>query len=75
MPDLLEAEKLLDRTSWQFLDELEQGHYYDLEFLMVYGLKLKILERHQEYATSKGREGLDGIRTMDLPLAWEDSQG
>jgi hypothetical protein len=70
MTDLLEAEKSLDRTTWQFLNELEQGHYYDLEFLMVYGVKLKILKRHQEYGTSKGREALDGIRAMDLPVEW-----
>ena len=70
MPDLLEAEKLLDRTCWQFLDDLAGGHYYDLEFLICYGLKLKILERHHEYKSSKGNDAFDEIRTMELPVDW-----
>ena len=70
MPDLLEAEKLLDRIGWQFLDDLTGGHYYDLEFLVCYGLKLKILERHHEYKSSKGNNAFDEIRTMELPVDW-----
>ncbi len=70
MPDLLEAEKLLDRTCWQFLDDLAGGHYYDLEFLICYGLKLKILKRHHEYKSSKGSEAFDEIKAMDLPVDW-----
>ncbi|MCK5083090.1 MAG: DUF2764 family protein [Candidatus Omnitrophica bacterium] len=70
MPDLLEAERLLDRTAWQFLDDLAGGHYYDLEFLICYGLKLKILEKHHQYKSSKGNEVFDGIKTMELPVDW-----
>ncbi len=70
MPDLLEAEKLFDRTCWQFLDDLVGGHYYDLEFLICYGLKLKILERHQEHLSLKGNDIFDSIRTMELPISW-----
>lgn len=70
MPDLLEAEKLLDRTCWQFLDDLVGGHYYDLEFLICYGLKLNILERHHQYKSLQGKEAFDEIRTMELPVDW-----
>ena len=71
MPDLLEAEKLLDQKCWQFLDDLAGGHYYNLEFLICYGLKLKILERHHEYQSSKGAEVFDEIRVMEIPVHWD----
>lgn len=42
---ILEAERLLDRERWLILDELAAGHYFDLDFLIAYALKLLILER------------------------------
>lgn len=42
---LLEGEKILDRARWDFLDELLVGHYFDLDFLIIYAYKLLILER------------------------------
>lgn len=44
-PSILEAERLLDRERWLILDELAAGHYFDLDFLISYALKLLILER------------------------------
>jgi len=44
-PSFLEAERLLDQKRWQVLDELAFGHYFDIDFLIIYGLKLLILER------------------------------
>jgi len=40
-----DAEKMLDQARWDFLDDLGRGHYFDFDALLVYGLKLKILER------------------------------
>ena len=42
---VLEAEKMLDQARWSFLEELNFGHYFDFDYLLIYGLKLKILER------------------------------
>ena len=42
---VLEAEKILDQERWNFLESLSFGHYFDFDFLLVYVLKLKILER------------------------------
>ncbi len=42
---ILEAERYLDLERWRLLDELVMGHYFDLDFLLVYALKLSILER------------------------------
>jgi hypothetical protein len=44
-PFLLEAEKILDQERWRALDEFLLGHYFDLDFLIIYCLKLLILER------------------------------
>lgn len=42
---ILEAEKILDEERWQALDGLSFGHYFDLDFLLIYAQKLLILER------------------------------
>jgi len=47
-PSLIEAEKTLDQARWNFLDELLLGHYFDLEVLLVYLQKLRILERWEK---------------------------
>lgn len=44
-PSILEAERSLDQERWRFLDELLGGHYFDLDCLIVYALKLLLLER------------------------------
>ena len=55
------AEESLDRSRWQFLDELESGHYFDLEKLIVYLLRLKILERRTTFTIEKGNENFQKI--------------
>jgi len=40
-----EAEKMLDQARWNFLEDLSLGHYFDFDYLLIYGLKLRILER------------------------------
>lgn len=42
---ILEAERYLDLERWKLLDALVMGHYFDLDFLLIYALKLVILER------------------------------
>ncbi|MFH0790240.1 MAG: hypothetical protein V2A64_01260 [Candidatus Omnitrophota bacterium] len=44
-PSILDAEIMLDQERWRFLDGLESGHFFDLDFLAVYSHKLLILER------------------------------
>lgn len=51
-PDILEAEKFLDQERWYFLDTLSFGHYFDLGFLLIYVLKLFILERWDKINTA-----------------------
>lgn len=48
-------EKEFARKQWVILDELELGHYFDINILIIYFLKLQILER---FATFNKDEGM-----------------
>lgn len=64
--NLYRAEKLLDSISWDFLQSAQVGHYFDFEFLVFYGLQLKILNRYQKLESTAGQEKYQEIKTMDL---------
>lgn len=65
--DLLTGEKLIDQYRFNILDALSGAHDYDLEFLMIYGLKLKILERYKSLQSQAGQETFEQIKNMELP--------
>jgi len=69
MADLLSAEKILDKARWIFLDELLVGHYFDVEVIVAYALKLKILERHQTFLSSQGQQQYQQYKQISLPEA------
>ncbi|OPY39128.1 MAG: hypothetical protein A4E35_00362 [Methanoregula sp. PtaU1.Bin051] len=50
----LDAEKALDEARWKALDELATGHYFDLDFLITYAIKLRILERWEKIRRAEG---------------------
>jgi hypothetical protein len=50
----LDAEKALDEARWKALDELATGHYFDLDFLITYAGKLRILERWEKIRSAEG---------------------
>jgi len=47
-PSVLEGEKTLDLERWHFLDGLAFGHYFDFDALILYALKLLILQRWEK---------------------------
>ena len=57
MADPFEAEKARMRFTWQFLDELESGHFFDIERLIIHLLKLLILERKYALTEERGTAG------------------
>lgn len=57
----LAAERALDRRVWQILDNLQAGHAFDIGFLVVYALKLKMLERYKRIASDQGRQAFEAI--------------
>ena len=54
MDDPFEAEQGLLAFKWEFLEELESGHYFDLERLVVHLLKLVLLERKNKLTEERG---------------------
>lgn len=50
------GEKILDAAKFAFLDDLEVNHFFDLTKLIVYYLKLRILEREQYFDFVRGDE-------------------
>lgn len=55
----LKADEILDQLRWNFLDELEVGHFYDLEQMIVYVLKLHILLRRRAMTRDAGRASFE----------------
>jgi hypothetical protein len=62
---LTESEKFLDSARWHRLDELCFGHYFDLDALIVYALKLQILWRWENVARADKPEALERVLTIN----------
>lgn len=57
----LEAEKYLDTARWRYLDDLEADHYFDFEKIIVYYLKLQLLDRRSLFTREKGTANYNRI--------------
>jgi hypothetical protein len=55
------VEESLDRKRWSKLDELENGHFFDIEKLIIYYLKLQLLERKNKFTRDRGKENFNEI--------------
>jgi hypothetical protein len=60
---LIEGEKILDQARWDYLEGLSFGHYFDLDFLLIYLQKLIILERWQRINSANKQELLESVLT------------
>ncbi len=56
---ILEAERILDLTRWQRLDDLGQGHFFDLDALVIYAFKLLILLRWDNIKAADSAKALE----------------
>ena len=52
----LDVEKKLMQFRWNFINESEKEHFFDLEYLIFYFLKIQILERLGIFDKEKGKE-------------------
>lgn len=52
----LEVEKSLMKIRWDFIEQLEVGHHFDVDILILYLYKLQILERLRTFNKEKGFE-------------------
>lgn len=57
----LDIEKKLLELRWKFIEEKEIDHFFDLEFLILYFLKLQILERLFTFDKDKGTARFDAL--------------
>lgn len=57
----LKAEMIFNRMLWDQCDELETGQMFNLEFLIIYHLRLQILDRIKSFIPEKGRQKLESI--------------
>jgi hypothetical protein len=57
----LAAELSLDRARWEFLDELEEGHHFDVEKVVIYHLRLQILHRRAFFQVETGTEAFGAV--------------
>lgn len=73
MDNLLQGEKIIDRLRWQFLEDLKQGHYYDVDALIIYGLQLQILERHQCFSSTQGEQVLADLLEKQASVSSVDN--
>ena len=65
----LEAEIFLDSVRWAEIDRLAGGHYFDMEFLQGYWLKLQILVRRGLFDEEKGFAAYRDIYSRILKAA------
>ena len=49
-------EKAFEKLRWDYLDEVEQGHHFDIDKLQIYYLKLQISERLSSFDREKGEK-------------------
>ena len=57
----LEAERFLDKIRWEKIEELEKTHYFDIDYLVKYALRLQILERWQKINSEGGTQVLKDL--------------
>lgn len=57
----LEIERILLRLRWEFIESLEEGHFFDLEILILHFLKLQALERLLTFDREKGTVVFDKL--------------
>jgi len=62
----LEIEKKLLLLRWNLIEEKQQEHHFDLEFLILYFLKLQILDRLSSFNKEKGQEIFQKISKVDV---------
>jgi hypothetical protein len=62
----LKAEMFFIQMLWDMCDELEASQIFNLEFLIIYHLRLQILERKNSFNAEKGRQNVESIVTGEL---------
>lgn len=62
----LEIEKKLLFFRWQLIEEMEVEHHFNLAFIMLYYLKLQILQKLAQFDKQKGMEKFQKVSKVTL---------
>lgn len=57
----LRVEHHLMELQWTILDDLQSGHQFDIDFLIVYSIKLELLERKASFNYEIGKKIFEDI--------------
>lgn len=57
----LAAEEMLNKARWSYLDDLEFGHYFDMDRLVIYYLKLQLLVRKGLFEYKRGNSNFTSL--------------
>ena len=70
----IDADEMLDLARWRMLESLEHGHYFNMEWLALYCLKLKIAERRAGFDLQTGEARVADImdRAKGAYAAYDD---
>lgn len=55
----LTARNIMDKARWNHIEKLEYGHYFGIEKIILYALKLQILNKQPGLDPLKGRKKLE----------------
>jgi hypothetical protein len=64
-PHPLLMEQAFEKIRWQFLDSLEAGNFFDINFLVVYFLKLQIMERLAMFDKKTGEKAFQDMYEVE----------
>lgn len=74
--DPLDVEKKLLEHRWIYIENLGREHHFDLEFLILYLLKLQIMRRWSSFNKEKGMEIFKNVVTEGCESrGFEDGNG
>ena len=68
----LDIEKKLLYWRWQYLDRQEREHHFDLDFLIIYFLKLQILKQLSLFDKEKGMEIFQNLEHINRKKEEQD---
>ena len=64
--NLLDSQKAIDRFKWKMWDDLSSNCHFGLELIVVYGLKIRMLEMYQDTRTAKGAEVFEALSNPEF---------
>lgn len=62
----LQIEVKLLRVRWNYIDEVERDHHFDLEFLVLYFLKLQILQKLTTFNKERGLQTFKNLCEVEV---------